>query len=113
MWKMEIEDCESFGSLIMDGSKVWVHWPESNYRGWDFGIPSSSPMELSSGPTFTSPSSLWDPMQASIKNLATGEVVFQLSGRFANPVDTQCDGSYLMAGYRSGEMLILDLKNVK
>ena len=36
----------------------------------------------------------------------------QISGRFANPVDVQCDGSYLVAGYRSGEILILNLKDM-
>ena len=46
-------------------------------------------------------------------SLHTGEVVFQLSGRFANPVCVQCDDSHLVAGYQSGEVLILDLTNVK
>jgi len=55
---------------------------------------------------------LWDPSLARIKNAVTGEVVFQLSGRFTKPVDVQCDGSYLVAGYQSGEILILDIKHV-
>ena len=55
---------------------------------------------------------LWDPRQGEIKNAVTGKVIFQLSGRFANPAVVQCDGSYLVAGYRSGEILILNLKNV-
>ena len=48
-----------------------------------------------------------------VQNLATGEVVFQLSRRLANPVEVQCDDSYFVAGYQSGEVLILDLTNVK
>ena len=30
----------------------------------------------------------------------------------SNPVDSQWDGQYLVAGYRSGEVLILDLNNL-
>ena len=70
-------------------------------------------MEVSNIPTLPGPHKFWDPNQARIKNPATGEVVFQLSGRFANPVSVQCDGSHLVAGYQSGEVLILDLTNVK
>ena len=113
MEKMEIEYRGGSGSLIVDGSKVWVHWPESNHKGWDFSIPGSTPVELSNIPTLYGPDRLWDPKQARIKNPATREVVFQLSGRFATPVNVQCDDSHLVAGYESGEILILDLTNVK
>ena len=110
---MEIEYGGGSGSLIVDGSKVWAHWEESEYEGWDFDIPGLTPMEPSNISILPSPSKLWDPKQARIKNPATGEVVFQLSGRFVNPVHVQCDDSYLVAGYQSGEILILDLTNVK
>ena len=99
------------GSLIVDGSKVWVCWDGSNYKGWDFDIDSTP--ELSNTSTPLSLSRLWDLKQARIKNPATGEVIFQLSGRFANPLCVQCDDSYLVASYQSKEMLILDLTNVK
>ena len=108
--KLEIDYYGSFGSLIVDGSKVWAHWPESKYKGWDFGIPSSTPVELLNIP---GSNRFRDPKQAGIKNPATGEIVFQLSGRFSSPVNVQCDGSYLVAGYQSGEVLILDLINLK
>ena len=112
VWKMETGYDIVSGSLIVDGSKVWAHWPESNYKGWDFGIPDSAPMELLN--TSVPPShGLWNPKQARVENPATGQVVFQPSGRLANPVSVQCDDSYLVAGYQSGEMLILDLTNVK
>ena len=110
--KMKIVYGGTSGSLIVDGSKVWAHWPKANYKGWDFNIPGSAPMELPSTSTPPSPR-LWNPNQARVENPATGEVVFQLSGRLANPVIVQCDDSYLVAGYQSGEMLILDLTNVK
>ena len=110
--KMEIEFDGVLGSLIVDGSKVWTHWLVSNYKGWDFGIPGSAPVELPN--TSIHPScGLWNHNQARVENPATGEVVFQLSGKLANPVSVQCDDSYLVAAYRSGEMLILDLTNVK
>ena len=114
--RVEIEYDGYLGSLIVDGSKVWVHWPESDYKGWDFGIPGSAPVELPNTSTHPCPPpspELWNPNQARVENPATGEVVFQLSGRLANPVSVQCDDSYLVAIYQSGEMLILDLTNVK
>jgi WD40 repeat protein len=111
--KMEIEYEEGGGSLIVDGSKVWACWPESNYKGWDFSIPGSTPMELPGISTPPGPSRLWELKQARIMNPVTGEVVFQLSGRFASPVCVQCDNTCLVAGYQSGEILILDLTNAK
>ena len=113
MEKMDIGNGMHQGTLIVDGSKVWAWIGQSNYKGWDFGTPGSTPVELPNIPTLPVPSRLWNPNQARIKNPATGEVVFQLSGRFANPVSVQCDDSYLVAGYESGEILILDLINLK
>ena len=113
VWKVEIGYTGGSGSLIVDGSKVWVHWSKSNHKGWDFGILGSNPVELSDIPTLPGSNKPWDPNQARIKSPVTGEVVFQLSGRFANPVSVQCDGSHLVAGYQSGEILILDLTDIK
>jgi hypothetical protein len=45
-----------------------------------------------------------------IKDTVTGKVVLQLNGRYAKPFDVQWDGQYLVAGYESGEVMILDLK---
>ena len=109
--KVAVGPSLSLGSLTIDGSKVWTYQHYLIYQGWDFGIPGSSPAKLSNNtPTLANGSMLWDPRQARIKNAVTGEVVFQLSGRFVRPVDVQCDGSYLVAGYESGEILIVDLK---
>ena len=113
MEKMNIGSKNDSGSLIVDGSKVWACWGRSNYKGWDFGIPGSIPVKLPDAPTLPVSSKLWDHKKARINNPATGEVVFQLSRRFANPVSVQCDTSHLVAGYESGEVLILDLTNVK
>ena len=100
------------GSLIVYGSKVWVHYPQSEYEGWDFGVSGSTPIHLSGMPALSNGSILWDPRQGRIKNAVTGGVIFQLSGRFANTADVQCDGSHLVAGYESGEILLLNLKDV-
>ena len=112
VWEMEIGYGGNSGSLIVDGSKVWACWLQSNYKGWDFCIPGLTPVGLSNISTPPSPRFRY-PNQARIENPATGEVVFQLSGRFANSVSVQCDDFYLVAGHGSGEMLILDLTNVK
>ena len=111
--KMEIEHDGVSASLIVDGSRVWAHWPESNYKGWDFSILDSTPMELSNKPPLPSPNKFWDADKAWMKKSVTGEVVFQLSKRFSDPVCVQCDDSCLVAGYQSGEVLILDLTNVQ
>ena len=101
------------GSLIVDGLKVWAYWPQSECQGWDFGIPGSLPAQLSTIPTLPPKSSmLWNPSLSMIKDAVTGKVLFQLSGRFANPTSVQCDGYYLVAGYESGEILILELNHV-
>jgi hypothetical protein len=94
------------------GQKSGLTGPNQNTRDGTLGFPGSSPVQLSNIPTLPNGRMLWDPRQTKIKNAATGEVVFQLSGRFAKPVDVQCDGSYLVAGYQSGEILIVDLRHV-
>jgi hypothetical protein len=96
----------------VDGSKVWAHWPQSEYEGWDIGISGSTPVQFSGMPALSNGSLLWDPRQGIIKNAVTGQVIFQLSGRFRNPVDVQCNGSYLVARCGSGEILILELKHL-
>ena len=41
------------------------------------------------------------------KDRATGNNIFQLSGRYSNPIDVQWDGHHLVAGYWSGEVVAL------
>ena len=100
-------------SLTVDGLRVWVYSSQSEPLGWDFGIPGSSPAELSKTHLLhPSNTRLWDVGQSRVKDTATGKVLFQLAGRFANPSDSQWDGRYLVAGYWSGEVLILDFDNM-
>ena len=102
-------------SLTVDGTKVWIHYPKSEYQGWDFGTQGSSPVQLPNMPPdrlHLTDTMLWDTSLLRIKDKVTGKVVFQLPERFAKPTVVQCDGSYLAAGYSSGEVLILDFNHV-
>ena len=99
--------------LTVDGSRVWVHSPSSESLGWDFATPGSPPVQLSNSLLLlTKNAKLWDICQSKIKDAVTGRVVCQLSGRFENPVTSQWDGHYLVTGYESGEVLILDFNHV-
>jgi len=110
---VEVEMVEPQRSLTVDGSRAWIHHPQSEYQGWDFGTPGSSPVQLPSMSTLhLSAPMVWDISQYRIKDTVTGKVVFQLSGRFAKPTHVQCGGCYLAAGYSSGEILILDFNHV-
>ena len=110
---VELEVSGSNRSLTVDGSRVWVHSNQSEPLGWDFGIPGLSPVQLFSTSLFhPNDTKLWDIYQSRIEDTATGRVVFQLAGRFVNRVCSQWDGRYLVAGYKSGEVLILDFNHV-
>jgi len=102
-------------SLTVNDTRVWIHYPGSEYQGWDFGTQGSSPVQLSIIPSerlHLTDNMLWDTRLLRIKDTVTGKVVFQLSERFAEPTVVQCDGCYLAAGYSSGEVLILDFNYV-
>jgi len=47
-----------------------------------------------------------------VKNIMTGEEVVQLSGRFAMPDVVQWDRWCIVAGYNSGEVLILNFSHM-
>ena len=105
-------------SLYIESSRVRIRSPDSSVQeGWDFGHSSSSPVQFDpstgrphldfiggTGEQTQGPS--W------IKDTVTGKKVFQLSWRYAKPNDVQWDGQYLVAGYRSGEVLILDFDHM-
>ena len=106
-----LQICGHQRSLIVDGSRVWVHSPSLGPLGWDFGV--SSPVQLSKKPSLhLKNTKVWNVDLSRIEDRVTGKVFFQLSGRFANPVDVQWGGQYLVAGYESGEVLILDFNHV-
>jgi len=100
------------------GSKVWVQSMDLVVQGWDFGTSDSSPiplcntsterfcLEFVSGPPWKIGSPSW------IKDMVTGKRVFQLSGRYAEFCEVRWNGQYLVAGYQSGEVTILDFNDL-
>ena len=44
--RVEIVSPSRYGTLTVDGPRVWVHYPDSGYQGWDFGILGSLPVQL-------------------------------------------------------------------
>jgi len=115
--KLKWEKC-CFDPLRMNGSRVLVRSGESLVQGWDFGIPGSIPVQFSKVHSERPHLNFVDVRQWSrgspvrIEDGVTGREVFQLCGRYANPSATQWDGQYLIAGYDSGEVLILDFNHV-
>ena len=107
MGEVELEYSQPQRSLTVDGSRIWVHSPVEKLQGWDFGIPGSSPVELSITPPALNNTKLWDDELSEIQDTATGKVIFKLGGRFRRPSHLQSDSQYLVAGYNSGEVLIL------
>ena len=109
--EVEIEQRSEFGSLVIEGSKVWACYPSEDYQGWDFEIPGSSPTQLLNiPPTKLHPSGfmLWDWDQSKVQDVVTGRVVFQLPKTFEKPVDVQWDNQNLFICFKSTKMLILD-----
>ena len=99
--------------LTVDGSRVWIFPPSLEPKGWEFVTPNSPPVQLSSALSpYLNGTKLWDPNLFRLQDTVTGKVLFQLAGRFAKPIDAQWDGRYLVAGYGSGEVLILDFKHM-
>ena len=118
--KLQLEEGLHLDPLQRDSSKIWIQLENSSLQGWDFGI-QNSPVPLFDGPTerplldFIGGAS-WqtkDPLW--IENTVTGEEVIvtgdgvvQLSGRYVGPKCIEWDGRYLVAGYETGEVMILD-----
>ena len=116
--KVELEQGFYLDPLQMDDSKIWIQLKDFSTQGWDFGISNSVPVPLSNGSTERPlldliGSNLWQTEDPSwIKNVVTGKEVFQLSGRYVKPRCIEWDGQYLVAGYGSGEILILDFHHL-
>jgi len=104
--------------LWIDGSKVMVRFERSLPLGWDFGILGSTPIKISPTPSdrphldFIGSATKPTTDLIGIEDRTTGKVVFQLCGRYAQPSATQWDGQYLIAGYETGEVLILDFSEM-
>jgi WD40 repeat protein len=110
----EYDDSSYVNLSRMGGSRMCACSNESLTIGWDFGVLDSPPVPLPNTflerlcLDFIGGSDQWYRGPCWIKNIATGKPVFRLPGRHAVPSSVDWDGRYLAAGYRSGEMLILD-----
>ena len=105
-----------YDPLTVDGLRVWVHFKDSSTQGWDFEISGSAPIPLSNVPPGGPHLELSIRQEGSnpyrIKDKVTGNDVFQLSGRYGNPAHVQWDSGYLVAGYKSGEVIVLDFNHM-
>ena len=111
--KIQIEYTHSQRSFVTDGSSVWVHSPKAGLQGWNFEIPGPSPIQSpTTPPLHMTGTKLYGDNLSWIMNTTTGNVVFQLGGRFVRPINPRWDGQYLVAGYESGEVLILDFNHM-
>ena len=105
--------------LAIDITRVWIHPHHAkSILGWDFGILDSSPVELSvtsrNGPhlDFIGGVRMLRSPLPGIEDTVTKNVVLQLPARLAWCSDGQWDGQYLVVGYDSGEVLILECNHI-
>ena len=107
-----------FNSLVVDGSNVRVVLEDSPVQGWKFqsaGDPvpiwgGSPPYIVENRLDFIDRTGVWSIEPSRIKDTVTGKEVFRLSGRYAKPNVVRWDSRYLVAGYDTGEVLILDFR---
>jgi len=106
------------GILATDGSKAWIETRSGYFvgvQGWDFGIPGSSPVELSDGlpdKFYLNDTMVWETNMSRMKNMVTEKVILQLPERFGRVVHVQWNGHYLVVSLRSKEVLILDFSHM-
>jgi len=99
--------------LSIDSSRIWVHLPRG-IEGWDFAGPDSSSVRHYREPPnrphldFVGGVRKWRTSLPGIEDTIIRKEVFQLPLGYASPTDAQWDGQYLVAGYNTGEVLILD-----
>jgi len=105
--KVEAQEWRYLDPLQVDGSRIWVQLKDQSTLGWDFGTSGSSPVQLSN-PSSEKPRLNVIRVPWRIKDTVTGRVVFKFFGRHAEPDVTRWDGRYLVVGYHSGEVLVLD-----
>jgi len=113
--EVRLECVPHFCSLIVDGSRVWVHSEDSSTHGWDFALsPTPLPNTSLDRPhlDFIDSTKGWNTGPSRIEDTATGKEVFQLPERYAKPLVSQWDGRYLVAGYECGEVVILDFDHM-
>ena len=115
MGKVDLHSsCYSDTFLTVDSSRVWVQIPSQGIKGWDFGVPEASSIGHCGEPPnrhhldFIGGIRKRRSYLPGIEDTITRREVFQLPLRYAEPNDAQWDGQYLVAGYETGEVIILD-----
>ena len=108
--QLERHSYYTLAPLRMDGSKILAKSSPSD-TVWDFGAPGSTPIQFSATSSDRPHLNFIDYLDT-IEDSVTRREVFQLHGRYAKPSVTQWDGQYLIAGYKSGKVLILDFSPV-
>ena len=117
---VKLDDPPSNEPLIVDGSRIWVCFENSQTQGWDFGAPDLAPVLLSEMPPssdrphldFINSTKGQNAGPSRIVDVVTGKEVFQLPTRYQGLTIVRWDGHYLVAGSRSQEMLILDFTHM-
>ena len=117
MGEVALEGNPLDNSLIVDRSRVWVCLRDLQTRGWDFGVPGSTPVPLPHSlldrPHLMFFGNKWEcSIPSRVENIITRKKVFQLLGRYAKPSVARLDGQYLVTGYNSGDVLILDFNHM-
>ena len=102
-------------TLTVNGSMVWVHYPNAASQVWDFRAPDSPPALLpdtSLHILHPKGAIVWDSGLSCVKEAGTGKVVFWLSKRYGRPVNVRWSDRYLFVAFISGEVLVLDFSHV-
>ena len=103
--------------LAIDGSKFYSGKVRYNPSVvvWDFGTPDSyiagSPDKLPDR-LHLNDTKVWEITTSRMKDVVTGKVVLQLPERFGKVVHMQLGSQYLVASFRSKEVLILDVSHM-
>ena len=99
--------------LHTDHLKIWIKTPNS-IKGWDFGTLSSSPVPLPDTSVERPHLDLiYDSLELyggapKIRDMRTKRELFHFSGRYVEPGPIRWNGRYLVVGYHSGEVFVLD-----
>ena len=102
-------------TLTINGSRVWVRYSAAETHVWDFGTLYLTPTQL---PNTTlevhHPNGvvLWDSSLCCVKEKASGNVVFWPPKGYGETVDVQWNDQYLIASFKSGEVLVLDFSHM-
>ena len=113
MGQVEFDEEESVTSfLVVDGSTVWMNSIKNN-MGWNFRISDSSSLESCLVPLSRSHLDFVGGIRSfkstipPIEDTITGREFLRLPRNLGHPTDAQWDGQYLVAGYDTGDVLIL------